>query len=181
MDRRRNSLRLQSYDYSWPGAYFVTICVADRIPRFGEVIGHFVELNAAGRMIDDHWDALPERFAHLDLDAHVVMPNHLHAILLINTSAPAGRESLSDIIGAFKSLTSRAYTAGVRDDGWPSFERRLWQQSFYDHVVRDEHDHERIREYIENNPVRWHEDRECRAWQNALLRQRKPSQEGQSE
>lgn len=179
--RRRNSLRLQSYDYAWPGAYFVTICVADRMPRFGEVVGARVELNAAGYMVDEQWRRLSDRFLHVKIDAHVVMPNHLHAVLEINTSDASGRESLSDIVGAFKSLTSRIYVAGVRDAGWPAFDGRLWQRGFYDHVVRDDRDLERIREYIANNPARWHEDREYRAWQDALLRQRSPIHEDQSE
>ncbi|MEZ4522994.1 MAG: transposase [Thermomicrobiales bacterium] len=169
MNRPERKLpRLRSYDYALPGAYFVTICVADRMPRFGEIVGARVDLNAAGRMVQEQWRRLSDRFPHVKIDAHVVMPNHVHAILEINTSEIAGRESLSDIVGAFKSRTSRAYADGVRDAGWPPFERRLWQQSFYDHIVRDDHDLNRIRDYIANNPARWHEDREYNAWQSAL-------------
>lgn len=141
------------------------------MPRFGEVIEQNVSLNYAGKMVNRHWRSLPERFHHAALDAYVHMPNHLHGILLINTTDQAVSESLSAILGAFKSLTTREYSDGVRDGFWPPYERRLWQQSFYDHVIRNERDLQRVREYIAANPSRWLEDREYRAWQQALLRQ----------
>ena len=169
--RQRKSPRLPRYDYAWPGAYFVTICVADRMPRFGEVVEQRACLNGAGEMIDRHWRSIPERFPQVSLDAYVLMPNHLHGILLINTTDKAGADSLSAILGAFKSLTTREYSDGVRRGLWPRYERRLWQASFYDHVIRNERDLQRVCDYIAANPARWHEDREYRAWQQALLRQ----------
>lgn len=165
--RRRRSLRLQSYDYSWPGDYFVTICVADRMPRFGAAIDSLLRLNDAGTMIDTQWRSLAERFAHVELDAYVVMPNHLHGILRLNTIPEQASETLSSILQAFKSLTTSAYANGVRFHGWPEFDRRLWQQGFYDHVIRDERDLDRVRAYIDANPQHWYQDREYDAWQRS--------------
>ena len=145
------------------------------MPRFGDVVGDRVRLNDAGRMIDSEWRSLEERFSHVELDAYVLMPNHLHGILWINTSEAAGEEGLSRILQAFKSLTTRAYALGVRESGWPVFDRRLWQQSYYDRVIREEHELQRIRDYIAANPGRWHEDREYRAWQEALMQQTESS------
>jgi REP element-mobilizing transposase RayT len=95
------------------------------------------------------------------------MPNHLHGILRINTISTLGDETLSKVLQAFKSLTTSVYARGVRSAGWPSFDRRLWQQGFYDHVIRDDRDLERVRTYIDNNPGRWFEDREYHAWQRS--------------
>ena len=175
--RERKSPRLPSYDYSWPGTYFVTICVADRMPRFGEVVDQRVCLNDAGKMVLRHWQSLPDRFPHVDLDEYVLMPNHLHAILHVTATDTAPSASLSAVVGAFKSLTTRDYIKGVRTRGWPPFERHLWQQSFYDHIIRDGRDLERVREYIAANPSRWAEDREYRAWQDSLRRQSPPQQD----
>ena len=81
--RHRRSVRLAGYDYSQPGAYFVTICAQDRTHFFGEVVGGQMHLNEPGRMIVGQWTALPQRFPVVCLDAFVVMPNHLHGILII--------------------------------------------------------------------------------------------------
>ncbi|CAN5754739.1 transposase [soil metagenome] len=168
--RRQNSLRLPAYDYARPGSYFVTICVADRMPRFGEVDDGIVRMNDAGRIIDDQWRMLPDRFPHVAHDAYVIMPNHLHGILAINTTDVKGNQTLSSVIQAFKSLTTRAYSAGVTSSGWPEFDGRLWQRSYYDHVIRDQRDMERVRAYIADNPGRWFEDQEYHAWQHTLAR-----------
>lgn len=126
--RRHRSLRLQSYDYSWPGGYFVTICVADRMPRFGAVVDR---------------------------------------LLRLNTMSEQRSETLSSVVHAFKSLTTSAHANGVRSHGWPEFDRRLWQQGFYDHVIRDERDLDRVRAYIDANPEHWHQDREYDVWQRS--------------
>jgi REP element-mobilizing transposase RayT len=71
-----------------------------------------------------------------------------------------GRPALGDVVGAFKSLSTNAYIRGVRELGWPPFDKRLWQRNYYEHIVRNEDDLNRIREYIENNPANWETDRE---------------------
>ncbi|MFI2812834.1 MULTISPECIES: transposase [unclassified Microbulbifer] len=162
MDARRRRLRLRDYDYSRAGAYFITICTQDRRCLFADIATEGLPLLAAGRMIWDHWLGLPERFPGLELDEFVVMPNHVHGIFLF----PAGESgdkspvafTVSRVIQAFKSFTTNSYIAGVRACGWPRFERRLWQRSFFDRIIRDESEFSFVREYIQNNPAKWELD-----------------------
>ncbi|HXF70107.1 MAG TPA: transposase [Thermoflexus sp.] len=171
----RRSIRLRGYDYSQPGAYFITICTQNRECLFGEVVDGEMELNDAGQMVAEQWQALPERFPHIRMDAFVVMPNHLHGIILIepidaradratfggHQEAPAqGAPSIGVVIGAFKSLTTVLYAHGVRQFGWTPFFGRLWQRNYYEHIIRDEHSLKRIRAYILSNPSLWPLDRE---------------------
>ena len=107
------------------------------------------------------WRELATRFPGTVLDAFVLMPNHLHAILTLSVpDNPAfdGLPSLSDVVGWFKTMTTRRYAQGVRDHGWAPFERHLWQPSFYDHIVHGEAGMERQRRYIDANPAAWSED-----------------------
>jgi putative transposase len=147
----RKRLRLGGFDYSTPGYYFVTICVLNRRCLFGDVQGEHVVMNALGQVVSNVWLQVPQRHGGIILDAFVVMPNHLHALLQLT-----GKEtSLSGAIGAFKSQsTNAARTAGCLVDA------RLWQRGFHDHVARGEADLDRLREYIANNPLKWHLDRE---------------------
>jgi putative transposase len=184
----RRSLRLKSYDYTTAGAYFVTICTQDRACLFGDVAAGAMRLNEAGRMVARLWDDLAVRFSGVEIDQCVVMPNHLHGILvlpyadmgadaaigattrvaptidgpvgapLVGASAPSVR--LGDVVGAFKSLTTVGYIDGVKTNAWPEFRERLWQRNYYEHIVRDETALNRIRRYIDYNPARWEFDDE---------------------
>lgn len=208
----RQSMRAPAYDYAWPGWYAVTIGVHNRQPLFGDVVQGTMRLNATGRMIKTVWNEIPERFRQVGLDTFVVMPNHIHGIIVIrpdtdwdpdtrmgescirpcdqrgqdraNTrfaptqlgqgsfnrsdgnqadgTTPRGTApgSLGRIIQAFKSITTHHYIRGVKHEGWPPFDGRLWQRSFYDHIIRDDADLDRIRTYIANNPANWHNDDE---------------------
>src|SRR5439155_22699339 len=171
----RRSMRLQGYDYSSSGAYFVTICVQNRACLFGQVKDNEMHLNNAGRMVQRAWEQLPQRFPTLGLDEYVVMPNHFHAIVVL-AEAPAvaplvgatmrsasrqgaeGPLTLGDMVGAFKSITTVEYTRGVRQSGWAAFESRLWQRNYWERIIRDELALLRIREYIQTNPARWAAD-----------------------
>ena len=203
---RRRSLRLKGYDYARAGAYFVTVVTQERLCLFGEAAGGEVRLNQAGRMVHIVWESLSDRFAGLSLDAFVVMPNHIHGVIVMDSpvgaplvgarprsksaapgdrpragnAAPGDRPrsgnaapgdhprattrvaptGLSDVIGAYKSLTTAEYARRVTADGWPSFPGRLWQRNYYEHVVRNEDDMERIRAYIHDNPLKWEMDSE---------------------
>jgi putative transposase len=147
MDRRKR-LRLTGFDYALPGAYFITVCAAGRGAFFGEVVNATVRLNSPGLVVAEALAAVPD---HHDaaVDTSVVMPDHVHAILFLVRPKGHGRdksgpyETLSDVIGAFKARVTR------------QLHRRIWQRSFYDHVIRDDADLERVREYIETNPLRW--------------------------
>ena len=98
--RRRHSIRLKGYDYSQPGAYFVTIVTQDRLCLFGDVVGGTVRLNGAGRLAQAAWERLPCRFPGIDLDAFVVMPNHIHGIIAINGPVGAPPAGAPDATGA---------------------------------------------------------------------------------
>jgi REP-associated tyrosine transposase len=167
-------MRWRARDYSLSGAYFITIVAAGRNCRFGAVRGPVVHLNEAGRTISECWESIESRFEDIRLGRFVVMPNHLHGILRIQPmprSAPAtpvvrtsrheGAASfLSIAIEFFKSESTRRYAGGVRDSGWPRFDRVLWQRSYYDRVVRSPEEYERIQCYIDANPARWGTDPE---------------------
>jgi putative transposase len=178
---RRRSIRLPGYDYTRAGAYFVTVCVADRLCLLGEVVEEGVALSPAGQMVADRWRALPERFDLVEVDEFVVMPNHLHGILVLQdpvvgaglvpalpeirrnamgARAPTrGAPTLGDAVGAFKSLTTVNYSRGVRGYGWRPFERRLWQRGYWERVLRNGRKLDFARRYIRENPLRWHLDR----------------------
>lgn len=177
----RRSIRLKGYDYTRPGAYFVTICTQDRLSLFGEVVGGQMRLNAAGKMVQSVWDEMPGFYPGVMTDEFVVMPNHVHGIIVLvgtvgadpcvcpytgqpqNTRQPQGVAptlSLSDVVHRFKTLTTKRYIDGVKQCGWPAFRGRLWQRHYYEHIIRDEGALERIRRYISENPIRWHLDRE---------------------
>ncbi len=168
----RRSIRLRGYDYTQVGAYFVTIAVRGRMALFGEVVDGAVCLNDAGEMACAAWQAMPLRFPFVEMDAFVVMPDHVHGIVVIRdggTRAPMkdaptpGRAdsnvtlvapALGDVVGAYKSLTTAAYIRGVHDSQWPPFYGRLWQRNFYERVIRDEYEMNELRAYIRDNPFR---------------------------
>jgi REP element-mobilizing transposase RayT len=162
----RRSIRLRHYDYSDNGAYFITICAQRSV--FGEIADGSVDLNDAGRMVQATWFELPARYTHVELDAFCIMPDHVHAILFLHSDGsgapgtvldkegkPPRRASLGEIIGGFKSMTTVAYIKGVRCLGWEAFRDRLWQRSYYEHVIRSEEALIRVREYIADNPLDW--------------------------
>jgi len=177
--RRRNSLRHPTYDYTTPGAYFITICAHNGRCIFGQIVDQTMILNPLGQLVADCLADFAERqTALVRLDASVIMPNHTHLLLWLKADpshpeavatgkarkfgdAIAG--SLSTLIGSYKnSVTQQAINRGL----WPS--PPLWQDNFHDHIVRDTHASdrlvenslslERIRSYIQANPARWLKD-----------------------
>ena len=161
--RGRHSIRLDGYDYTQPGAYFVTIVTADRVNRFGVIAGGEMRLNAMGQMVEREWMRLPARFAGLAVDAFVVMPNHVHGVLIIGGSGGGDGDaerphvdpgSLGAIVRAFKSATTLRYHHARGTDPGP-----LWQRNYFEHIARGPGDLERIRAYILANPTNWAEDR----------------------
>lgn len=157
----RHSIRLKNYDYSQAGAYFVTIDIQNRDHLFGNIVNGEMILNDGGKMIDEQWNALKERFPSVDLDIYQIMPDHFHGIIVIvGATLVVARDdakptTLGDIIGAFKSITTHEYIKGVENQHWQRFSKRLWQRNYYEHVVRDENDLERIRKYIQLNLSNW--------------------------
>jgi REP element-mobilizing transposase RayT len=165
----RKIVRLQDFDYSQNGAYFITIVVQDRLHLFGQVFDGEMCLNDAGKMIQEICDKVPVNNPGVEFDPYQIMPNHIHAIVLIRREsngrpqwgAPTENQvDLLDIVGRFKSLTTRRYIQGVKQFGWMRFDKRLWQRSFYEHIIRNERDHEAIVDYIYANPLNWQKDDE---------------------
>ncbi len=160
-DAVTSRLRLRGYDYSGSGTYFVTICTTDRACLFGTVNDGVMLPSTAGLVIESWWHSIPREYPNAVLDAMVVMPNHLHGIISLGTnpeSVTPSDPSLSEVIGWFKSRSMHDYILGVRTDGWPRFRGKLWQDSFYDHIVRSDRALERIRTYIDANPSQWERD-----------------------
>ena len=150
---RRRSLRLPGYDYSQAGAYFITACTQNRVMRFGEVIDGDVRQNEMGTIVQQTWDELPAHYNGIDLDAFIVMPNHVHGIITLADQSER-RHAIPEIVRGFKTLSARRVNehAGTRGVGW--------QRGYYEHVIRNEKALDRIRAYIANNPARWADDPE---------------------
>jgi REP element-mobilizing transposase RayT len=172
--RRRSPLRLQSYDYELPGAYFFTACMAGRGCVLGSVVGERMLPNALGDAVRRCWEELPRHVAGFALDAFVVMPNHVHGIIFRDVGAGhdpplhlgianrrdrgAGHDPplhLGMAIGLFKSASGRIINE-VR--GTPG--QRVWQRGYFERVIRSDAEHAALRRYIAENPLRWALDRE---------------------
>ena len=156
--RRRRSLRLKEYDYTRAGAYFVTICTQDKACLFGNIVDGSMCLNAAGHMLASLWNDIPAWFGDVEIDTFVLMPNHLHGIIVspdVTSEVTKVAPALGKVVAAFKSATTVHYISGVKTKAWPVFRRRLWQRNYYEHVVRDEKALDRVRRYIDENPARW--------------------------
>ena len=149
-DRRTQRLRTQ--DYGRGGAYFVTIDLQDRQELLAVAERDRIALNEAGRAVERTWGLLPERFTAVTVDAFVVMPDHVHGILLLSG---AQHTQLGQVIGAFKSLTTVEYIRLVRAGTCPRFAGKFWQRNFFDRILRDGESLEKARAYIASNPVNW--------------------------
>ncbi len=166
-NHHRRSLRLQGYDYTQEGAYFVTVCLRDRACLFGDISDGKMILNDAGLIAEKHWHDIPAHFPHIELDEFVIMPNHIHGIILINCRGTACRAptteqfgkpvagSLPTIIRSFKSAVTKRFNSSYNGSGY-----RIWQRNYYEHIIRDDASLNLIRQYIMENPSRWAEDEE---------------------
>lgn len=154
--RRRSQKRLPDHNYGDPGPYWVTIRLHQPRPLFGQVDEAGMHLSIIGTMVDNSWRSMPDRFPSIVLDTWIVMPDHIHVLLTLfeGTKSPEGLH-LGRVIGAFKSITTTRYIAGVRECGWPAYDRYFWLEDYYEHIIRDDHDLESKRLYIERNPSRW--------------------------
>jgi REP element-mobilizing transposase RayT len=185
---KRRSIRLPEYDYTQQGAYFITICSHLKKHIFGEITSGSMKLSPVGEIAHYQWHQLPQHFNNIELDTFIIMPNHIHGILIItkpqqpitrrdspdlsnedtpqvstltpfppsNYKQPHGAVpgSVGAIIQNYKSRTSRKINTLLRSKINP-----IWQRNFYEHIIRDETDYERIVEYIENNPISWSDDK----------------------
>ena len=104
-------------------------------------------MNDSGKMVETEWLKLPEHFPNIELYEFVVMPNHFHGILQI-VDVSLAVKTIGDMMDAFKSITTVEYIHGVKRLGWETFNRKLWQRNYYEHIIRDEQSYQRISDYI---------------------------------
>lgn len=173
--RGRRSIRLKGYGYRRPGYYFVTICVQGQLCVLGEVRNDATELSAVGRMVSGWIRRVPERYPAMALDRWVIMPNHLHLLIVIRYSEshataptvrlhttghdqPRDRVPLWRAIQWLKTMTTNEYIRQVRAGRWPPFDRRFWHRNYWERVVRTPEELARTRRYIANNPTSWQQD-----------------------
>ena len=155
--QKRKRTRLEGYDYSSPGAYFITICTNERKCILGNVGQGLapaeMNLSQYGKIAKEQLLDLENRFKTIKIDKYVIMPNHIHIILVSdNTAGASPCPTISDVICSFKSLTTRL----CNKLNYKS--QKLFQTSFHDHIIRDENDYRKIWEYIDTNVIKWEED-----------------------
>jgi len=175
----RHSIRLPNYDYSQPGYYFVTLCAHDRECLFGDIENNNIVLSNVGKMVEKKWYDLSVRFPGIKLDRMVIMPNHLHGIIIITDccrggvfpplppaitkigadqgaaiAPPGGGKSLGQMIAWFKYESTKAINRDITSNP----EMKIWQRNFFERIIRDDEELNRIRNYIATNPGTWKED-----------------------
>lgn len=171
--KNRKLNRLINYDYSQQGMYFVTICTKNREELFGEIVNGKMVLNNVGNISQKCWMEIPNRFSNIHLDEFIIMPNHIHGIIeIINSldinvwnahvrskNTNRSKMLLSKSIQGFKSSVTRKilYPEQERIYAFPT--KFAWQKSFYDHIIRNEIELNKIREYVFNNPQNWKQDK----------------------
>jgi REP element-mobilizing transposase RayT len=181
----RRSIRLCDWDYTANGAYFITLVTHDRASLFGDIVDGVMRLNAYGEIARACWEEIPSHFDHVEIDAFVIMPNHVHGIVLIVNDKPASERavglvgaqhccapttnnpkrheinvnpgSLGAIIRSYKSAVAKEIN---QSRGTPA--EPVWQRNYYERIIRNEREFNAFREYIINNPARWAEDAENR-------------------
>jgi putative transposase len=172
----RRSIRLKGHDYSSAGIYFITICTHHREQIFGAIINGEMQLNEFGQIVANHWQWLATQHPYVKLGEWVVMPNHLHGILVltdtprrggsrtaptthdatqtISTNDASKHKPLGRLIGAFKTVSTKEINQIRNTPGIP-----IWQRNYYEHIIRDKEAQHNIRRYIQTNPQSWKVDR----------------------
>ena len=147
----RKNIRLKEYDYSQAGYYFVTICTHNRQNLLGKVVGGglcaapYVMLSNIGKDVETNLLKLPRIFDGIVIKPYIIMPNHIHFV--VQLTGRHGDLPLHKLVGQFKSYTTKIHS-GI-----------LWQRNYYDHIIRNQQEYEKIYEYIETNPLKWEEDK----------------------
>mgnify|MGYP000864351402 FL=1 len=163
----RRSIRLKNYDYSSPGAYFITIVTNNRQYLFGEIVNNEMILNEYGEIANKYWYEIPKHYTNTQLDEYVIMPNHIHGIIFIVGAIhelPLQQNEfpqliqrrkmlLPKIIGRFKMNAAKQINQIRQNHGIP-----VWQRNYYEHIIRNDNELNKIREYIINNPLTWQTD-----------------------
>jgi len=140
---RRKSIRLPGFDYSQSGVYFVTICTHKHECIFGEIVDGVMVLNDLGERVSQKIQEMPQYY-NVEIGSYSVMPNHIHFILVIG-STRGSTPTIGEYVKRLKTITSNKH--------------QFWQRNYYEHIVRNESDNNRITEYIKNNPLNWENDK----------------------
>ena len=168
--RKRN--RLQGYDYSRQGAYFITVCTQNRAELFGHIVGAncvrppcvrpFTELSETGHTVKHEIETLSSIYPTVHVSAFVIMPNHVHMVIVIDSRDIDGRPQVNGRPQVDGRPQVAPTVSRIIKQWKGSITKRLgfspWQKSFHDHVIRNQHDYHRIAQYIENNPAQWQMD-----------------------
>ena len=173
-EHHRRSIRLKDYDYTQARAYYVTIVVQGRGCTLGTITNGDMHLNMAGEIVQAAWEDLPRHYPHVVLGEFCVMPNHVHGIIILTDddyrtggscrggsearpypNHPTTRHGLPEIVRAFKSFSARRINQLRRDSG-----SAFWQRNYYEHIIRNAAELERISAYIRHNPSQWDRDTE---------------------
>ena len=174
--KQRKQIRLKKYDYSDAGWYFVTICTQNRECLFGNIINNKMILNKFGEIIKQYWLEIQIHFNNVELDEFVIMPNHFHGIIIIrnikqNVGAGFPRPinsfgpTLGQIVGYFKYQTTKHINILIKGSGNPTPTKepnkikQFFQRLYYEHIIRNEFDLHRIRQYIKDNSINWENDK----------------------
>jgi len=163
----RKKLRLGDYDYSNNGYYFITICTKDKSSFLGNIENEKMMLSNLGEIAEKHWKQIPDYYDQVMIDEYVIMPNHIHGIIIIcddsetgQCPVTTGKEArsnrrygvLSKVINSYKGIVTKTIKKMFNDTNF------AWQRSFYDHVIRNDEALLKIRQYIKNNPLKWQLD-----------------------
>ncbi len=159
----RETTRVQGHDYAGRGTYFVTLVTQNRDCLFGQVVHEKMYLNTLGLIVQEEWMRSPDMRSELELDRWIVMPNHLHGIVIMTPNrdfgavvgAAGGRpalksRSLGSFIGGFKAITTKRINDVRKTPG-----ARVWQRNYDEHIIDNDEELQRIRKYIEDNPRNW--------------------------
>ena len=153
----RRSIRLPGYDYGSEGYYFLTIVTAGRLELFGTIVDGEMRLSPEGACVERVWSDLPRHYPRVSLDAFIIMPNHVHGILILgpDTGTAGKRVPLCEVVRGFKTFSARRVTAIRGVSSTP-----LWQRNYYERIIRDDRELQHVRQYIDANPAVWDDDAE---------------------
>ena len=168
--KHRKLNRLNEFDYSSNGYYFITICTKDRKEYFGNIIDNKMVLNNIGEIVKTCWLEIPNHFPNVELDKFQIMPNHVHMIIIMNNKSPVGNKNICSLqnnnmpwqtkLSGSLSSVIRGFKIGVTKICRINHKNFvIWQKSYYDHIIRTEYSLYFIRQYIRDNPLNWETDR----------------------
>jgi putative transposase len=159
MGFRPNSLRLNGFDYKQPSMYYVTICTHNREYIFGEIENSTMALSDLGKVVHSCWVDLPNHYPEIEIKEFVIMPNHIHGIILIKDHNseinPSNLYGLTEIIRGFKTFSAKEINAIRKTKGFS-----VWQRGFHDRIIRGKDELDRIKKYVLDNPKNWPSDKE---------------------